>query len=287
MGERDWLTELSSALGDGAPGAGAPVTTAGDAAERGLTVVPAPDLPPPAPPVAPPPLDDELDLMGPGRSLEGWAEELASAFAEDDEPDPETDEPEVLQVHAELDNILLFDSLLAEPAPAAPVLDDAAVTAAVDVAIAVAASDIAAGFAADAETRDERITAAEARLERIESLLTADLSQLGPAVLADSVGDLEERLLQLRTAVDLVTERVEALPVPDADALAALAGPPTVDGEALAGSLGELRGLVDRLTDRVTAQARFLVAHADTASAEAHQRDDVLRAILAHLEARG
>ena len=81
-----------------------------------------------------------------------------------------------------------------------------------------------------------------------------------------------------------VTERVEALPVPDPEALA---GTPAVDGDELAGSLGELRSLMDRLTDRVAAQARFLAAHADTTAADAHQRDDLLRAILARLEARG
>jgi hypothetical protein len=295
MGERDWLTELTSALGDEQAGAPVPVAvgdpppepaTAGesDAGERGLTVVPDPDGPPPEAPVAsPPPIDEELDLMGPGRSLEGWAEELASAFAEDDEPEPDDESPAAdLRPVAELDNVLRFDSLVAERALA---VDEAAVNAAVDVAVAVATADIAAGLAVQAVANGERLSATEARLERIESLLTADLAQLGPAVLADSVGDIEDRLAELRAAVGAVTERIEALPVPDPEALAALAAGPGVDGDELAGSLGELRALVDRLTDRVAAQARFLAAHADTTAADAHQRDDLLRAILARLEA--
>jgi hypothetical protein len=301
MGERDWLTELTSALGDESAGTAAPVATAGepppepdpvvapDAGDRGLTIVPDPDLPPPAPPVAsPPPIDEELDLMGPGRSLEGWAEELASAFAEDDEPEPEPDdEPPAAELRpaTEPDNVLRFDSLTAERTPVAPVVDEAAVNAAVDVAVAVATADIAAGLAVQAVANGERLNATEARLERIESLLTADLAQLGPAVLADSVGDIEDRLAELRAAVGAVTERIEALPVPDPEALAALAGAPGVDGDELAGALSELRALVDRLTDRVAAQARFLAAHADTTAADAHQRDDLLRAILARLEA--
>jgi len=299
MGERDWLTELTSALGDESAGVAAPVATAGeppsesdpveepDAGDRGLTIVPDPDLPPPAPPVAsPPPIDEELDLMGPGRSLEGWAEELASAFAEDDEPEPD-DEPPAAELRpvTELDNVLRFDSLVAERAPAEPVVDEAAVNAAVEVAVAVATADIAAGLAVQAVANGERLSATEARLERIESLLTADLAQLGPAVLADSVGDIEDRLAELRAAVGVVTERIEALPVPDPEALAALAAGPGVDGDELAGSLSELRALVDRLTDRVAAQARFLAAHADTTVADAHQRDDLLRAILARLDA--
>jgi hypothetical protein len=299
MGERDWLTELTSALGDGAAAPAAPtgpIATAGDppgdadpamapdAGERPLTIVPDPDVPPPAPP----PVDDEIDLMGPGRSLEGWAEELASAFAEDDEPEPDDDDEPIAHLGApdgrELDNVLRFDSLTADRAPAAPVHDEAAVSAAVDVAVAVAAADIAAGLAVDSVANGERISAAEARLARIESLLTADLAQLGPAVLVDSVGELEDRLAELRAAVGAVTERLEALPVPDAEALAALTAAPAVDADELAGSLGDLRSLVDRLTDRVAAQARFLAAHADSTSAEAHQRDDLLRAILARLD---
>jgi hypothetical protein len=300
MGERDWLTELTSALGDEPPGGAAPVVTAGeppseptpapepDAGERGLTVVPDPDRPPPAPPVASPPaIDEELDLMGPGRSLEGWAEELASAFAEDDEPEPDDEPPAAdLRPVTEPDNVLRFDSLVADRATAAPAVDEAAVNAAVDVAVAVATADIAAGLAVQAVSNGERLSATEARLERIESLLTADLAQLGPAVLAESVGDIEDRLAELRAAVGTVTERIEALPVPDPEALAALATGPGVAGDELAGSLGELRSLVDRLTDRVAAQARFLAAHADTMAADAHQRDDLLRAILARLDAR-
>jgi hypothetical protein len=306
MGERDWLTELTSALGDEPPGSAAPVATADelpsepdpasapDTGDRGLTIVPDPDVPPPAPPAAPPPpIDEELDLMGPGRSLEGWAEELASAFAEDDEPEPDEpepdDEPPAAEVRpaAKPDAVLRFDLLAAERTPAAPAPDEAAVNAAVDIAVAVAAADIAAGLAVQGVANGERLSATEARLERIESLLTADLAQLGPAVLADSVGDIEDRLAELHAAVGAVTERIEALPVPDPEALAALAGGPSAEGAELAGSLGELRALVDRLTDRVAAQARFLAAHADTTAADAHQRDDLLRTILARLEAQG
>jgi hypothetical protein len=310
MGERDWLTELTSALGDQSTAA-APTATAGDPpgdddpivvpdpAERGLTIVPDPDVPPPAAPA--PPVDDELDLMGPGRSLEGWAEELASAFAEDDEPDDDADEPEGAEGPAApaaaagddpspslagVDNVLRFDSLGAGRAPAAPPMDEAAINAAVDVAVAVAIADVAAGLAVESVANVERVSAAEARLERIESLLTSDLSKLGPAVLADSIGDLEVRLADLRNAVGTLAERVEALPVPDPEALAALAAPQEggVDAGELAGSLGELRGMVDRLTDRGAAQARFLAAHADTQAADAHQRDDLLRAILTKME---
>jgi hypothetical protein len=300
MGERDWLTELTSALGDEPAGSAAPVATAEDVlpsepdpasapdiGDRGLTIVPDPDVPPPAPPAAPPPpIDEELDLMGPGRSLEGWAEELASAFAEDDEPEPDDEPPAAeLRPATEPAAVLRFDSLAAERATAAPAVDDVAVNAAVEIAVAVAAADIAAGLAVQGVANGERLTATEARLERIEALLTADLAQLGPAVLADSVGDIEARLAELHAAVGAVTERIEALPVPDPEALAALAGGPDAEGADLAGSLGELRALVDRLTDRVAAQARFLAAHADTTAADAHQRDDLLRAILARLEA--
>jgi hypothetical protein len=192
-------------------------------------------------------------------------------------PDAEVD----TEVDAGLDNVLRFDALAAGRAASAPTLDEAAVSAAVDVAVAVAAADLAAGVAAESVATGERISAAEARLERIESLLTADLSQLGPAVLADSVGDLEVRLADLRDAVADVARRVEALPVPDPEALAVHAA---VDNAELLGSVGELRAVVDRLTDRVAAQARFIAAHADTQSAEAHQRDDLLRAILARLD---
>ena len=299
MGERDWLTELTSALGDESSAAAAPTAIADDPpnddpivvpdlGERGLTIVPDPDRPPPAALEAEEAQEEEeLDLMGPGRSLEGWAEELASAFAEDDEPLPLADDDDAPGTpFAELDNVLRFDALATGRAPAAPPIDEAAVSAVVDVAVAVAAADLTAVSADESVATGARIAAAETRLERIESLLTSDLSQLGPAVLADSIGELELRLAELRSAVGAITERVEALPVPDPETLAALAAPPegAVDGAELSGSLGELRGLVDRLTDRVAAQARFLAAHADTQAADAHQRDDLLRAILTKME---
>lgn len=297
MGERDWLTELTSALGDESSAAGAPTATVGDPpgnddpvvipdpVDRGLTIVPDPDEPPPPAP----PVDDELDLMGPGRSLDGWAEELASAFAEDDDIDLRPSAGVAADVTSDLPDgvladVLRFDALTAGVAPGGPVLDEAAINAAVDVAVAVAVADIAAGLAVDSVANGDRVSAAEARLERIESLLTADLSQLGPAVLADSVGDLEERLVELRAAVSGVTERVEALPVPDPEALVAPSSDAAVDGAELAEALGELRTLVDRLTDRVAAQARFLAAHADTQAADARQRDDLLRSILTKME---
>lgn len=298
MGERDWLTELSSALGDTAAPEGAGDAAAAPSGTDSLVA---------APPVetVPPPVDDELDLMGPGRSLEGWAEQLASAFDDDEHDDRDLDgvdgdaagqealhdaaepEPETDPVHRAL---LRFDLLAEPPAPTPAPVDEAAVAAAVDVAVAVAVSDVAAGLAAAGQAATEaaeaRLVVAEARLERIESLLTADLAQLGPAVLADSIGELEERLGELRAGVAAATEKVEALPVPDPDDLAVRpAGADAALAESMAESMAELRAMVDRLTDRVAAQARFLAAHADTLSADASRRDDLLRTILARLDA--
>lgn len=297
MGDRDWLTEVSSAVGDGDSLVAAPAA--------------APAGPRPAP--SPPPVDEELDLMGPGRPLEGWAEELASAFAEDDD-EPEargdvTGEPGapgagdgVDPVRARVDDdlrqaLLRFDLLATPPAPApAPApADDEAVRAAVDVAVAVAAADLAASVASQTEATSERLDAAESRLQRIESLLTADLAQLGPAVLSDSVAELESRLTELDSAVTALSARLEALPVPDEEAVAALVeaarAPRAPEGpaaEELLEPIAELRAQLDRLADRVAAQARFLAAYADSSSAQATQRDDLLRAILARLDgARG
>lgn len=299
MGERDWLNELSSALGDTSPAGEAgpdPTVPEGDTGSSGTDSLVAA---PPAVGTVPPPVDDELDLMGPGRSLDGWAEQLASAFDDDDEhdhgdgDDADQGSDGVVEPEPDLDDdpvhraLLRFD-LLAEPPAPPTAVDESALGAAVDVAVAVAVADVAAGLAAageaTAQATAERVAAAEARLERVEALLTADLAQLGPAVLADSIGELEARLVQLHAGVTAAAEKVEALPVPDPDALAVSPGggdPALTD--ALAESVAELQSMVGRLTDRVAAQARFLAAHADTVSAESHRRDDLLREILARL----
>ena len=138
MADRDWLSELSEAIGDDAP-----------------------PLPPAAPGEA-----DEMLLSGSGRPLDGWADQLASAIGEELEAAP------------------------AEPAEPAPEPTPAPTPA--PAADRFAKPSFTTWAGAPVASVDPEVLAA--RLARVESLLSADLNRLGPAVLSESIAAIEARV---------------------------------------------------------------------------------------------